>query len=177
MVYHSYSDYSGSSGSSGSEDSGDREHEAYQALIRSGHDTAILAEPAATQAGDTSRTPTTTGGPALTGEGLAPTVEESAITFGEASWSVTSPEISPDTSGHHVQTQPQQPEHQPTATQYDGPGMPPGGNNTTGSEFQDIEHQPGPREGTPPWVSSEDYDKHQGKQHKKPRIPAVSTNG
>ena len=28
--------------------------------------------------------------------------------------------------------------------QHEGPGMPPGGNNTTASEFQDIEHHPGP---------------------------------
>ena len=34
--------------------------------------------------------------------------------------------------------------HQPTTTQHYGPGMPPGGNNTTSSEFQDVEHQPGP---------------------------------
>ena len=157
---HSYSGYSDSSGSSGSDDSGDREHEAYQALIRSAHDTA-------TQTGNTSRAPTITGEPALTGEGLAPTVEDLAITFGEASWSITSPEISPDTPSHHVQTQPQQPEHQPTATRHDGPGMPPGGNNTTASEYQDIEHQPGPREDKLPCMSSEGYDKHQGKKHKK----------
>ena len=44
----------------------------------------------------------------------------------------------------------QQLEHEPATRRYEGPGMPPGGNNTTGSEFQDIEHQPGPWSDTPP---------------------------
>ena len=35
-------------------------------------------------------------------------------------------------------------QNEPEAAQHEGPGMPPGGNNTTASEFQDIEHHPGP---------------------------------
>ena len=33
--------------------------------------------------------------------------------------------------------------------QHEGPGMPPGGDNTTANEFHDIEHQPGPKIATP----------------------------
>ena len=35
-------------------------------------------------------------------------------------------------------------QNEPETAQHEGPGMPPGGNNTTASEFQDIEHHPGP---------------------------------
>ena len=66
----------------------------------------------------------------------------------------------------------QQLEHEPATRRYEGPGMPPGGNNTTGSEFQDIEHQPGPWSDTPPEMSPEDYNKHKERQVEEPKLSA-----
>ena len=41
-------------------------------------------------------------------------------------------------------------QNEPEIDHHEGPGMPPGGDNTTASEFQDIEHQPGPKIEAPP---------------------------
>ena len=65
-----------------------------------------------------------------------------------------------------IPNQTYQHEHQPAIKPHHGPGKPPGGNNTTGSEYQDIEHQPGPCS----WISPEDTYKHRERQQKRPRL-------
>ena len=163
---HSYSDYSNSSGSSGSDDSGDGGREAYQALIQSGYDTAT-GEPVSTREGLTltveNTEPTleivahTNGSPApecryceseeiYCDAGLCEECCHSTQCWiGHTFTSSEDEGAQPETDTVRNDEDDNAHMSEPTQGQTPaGPGMPPGGNNTTASEFNDIEHQPGP---------------------------------
>ena len=163
---HSYSDYSISSGSSGSDDSGDGERKAYQALIQSGYDTAT-GRPVLTREGltitveNTEPTleivPHTNGSPApvcryceseeiycdagLCEECCHSTQCWIGHTFTSSEDEGAQPETDTVRNDEDTNVHMNEPTQEQTPA---GPGMPPGGNNTTASEFNDIEHQPGP---------------------------------